>query len=50
MLICTKVDEVFAPSLLPVNPRLTLGQLEEICQPVTNVVKKKQENEYCGNK
>lgn len=61
MLICAIVEEVVDPLLLPVKPRPTLGQLEEICQPVTNVAlkdsevpvsggKKKEENEYYGNK
>lgn len=60
MLIYTNVEEVVDPLLLPVNPTLTLGQLEEICQPVANVALrdreaamsgvKKIENEYCGNK
>lgn len=59
MLIYTKFEEVVDPLLLPVNPTLTLGQLEEICQPVANVALRdreaamsggKRENEYCGNK
>lgn len=50
MLICTNVDEVFDPLLLPVNPSLTLGQLEEICQPVTNVVLRDSEGAVSGEK
>lgn len=43
MLIYTKVEEVVDPLLLPVNPTLTLGQLEEICQPVANVALRDRE-------
>lgn len=50
MLICTNVEEVIDPLLLPVNPRLTLGQLEEICQPVTNVVLRDREGAVSGKK
>lgn len=51
-LICTNAAEIFDPLLLPLNPRLTLGQREEMCQPATNVgvrdsegsVRKEEEN------
>lgn len=50
MLLCTNVAEVFDPLLLPVNPKLTLGHREEICQPVTNVVVGDSEGTESGKK
>lgn len=50
VLLCTNVGEVFDPWLLPVNPKLTSGHREEICQPVTNVVVRDSEGTVSGKK
>lgn len=49
-LICTNAAEIFDPLLLPLNPRLTLGQREEMCQPATNVGVRDSEGTVSGKK